>query len=159
VRVKRLTVAVAGAFALLVGLFPAAAQAASGRSLGVPFTYQGVQGLSVLPVTFTAGDCRQTGLNQTPGLPASAIQVSPPQFDQSTVEWRPDLYTVATFFGDIWHASFDFRDNAGSTVFSASFDGPPMRKGSFYSDKGRTRIFLTQAQFDRIAFVDWHGDC
>ncbi|MCK2218659.1 hypothetical protein MF672_033410 [Actinomadura sp. ATCC 31491] len=158
-RVRRLIAAVAAAFALSAGLFPAAAMAASGRSLGVPFTYQGVRGLSVLPVTFTAGDCRQTGLNQTPNLAASAIQVSPPQFDQSDVEWRPDLYTVSTFFGDVWHASFDFRDSAGNTVFSVAFDGPSMRKGSFYNDVRRTRIFLTQAQFDGIAFVDWHGDC
>jgi hypothetical protein len=157
--IKRKIVAIAGACVMSVGLLSGVAQAATGHSLGVPFTYQGVRGLSVLPVTFTAGDCRQTGLNQTPNLPASAIQVSPPEFDQAMVEWRPTLYTVSSHFGDTWHGRFIFRDGAGGTVLNVTMDGPTMFSKNIYTERNHVRVFLNEAQWNSIVFVDWIGDC
>jgi hypothetical protein len=156
---KRLIIAVAGAFFLMAGLLSGAAQAAGGSSLGIPFSYQGVKGVSVLPVTFTAGDCRQTGLNQTPNLAASLVQVEPPVNGSATVRWRGTLYTIASRSGDVWHARFVFRNGFGENVLTVRLDFGEMWPGTVYHSDSVTQVALSQAQWDSITFSDWFGDC
>ncbi|MCK2218658.1 hypothetical protein MF672_033405 [Actinomadura sp. ATCC 31491] len=156
---RRLILTVAGAFLLVAALLPAAAQAAGGSSTGIPFSYQGVKGVSVLPVTFTAGDCRQTGLNQTPNLAASLVQVEPPVNGRATVRWKGTLYTVSSRSGDVWHARFVFRDAFGQDVLTVRFDFGQMWPGTIYHSNSVAQVDLSQAQWDSITFSDWFGDC
>jgi hypothetical protein len=159
VNIKRRIAAIAGSCAVLVGLSAGVAQAAGGASFGIPFAYQNVRGVSVLPVTFTAGDCRQTGLNQTPNLPASLVEMQAPQDGQTWVKWRATLYTVSSHSGDVWHAKFVFRNSGGGTVLTVTMDGDQMWPGTRYFTNVWKQVNLTQAQWDSIAFSDWYGDC
>ncbi|MEU4224091.1 hypothetical protein AB0F17_07335 [Nonomuraea sp. NPDC026600] len=147
-----------GACVAVVALLPGVAQAASGSSLGVGFTGRGVRGISVLPRTFTAGDCRQIGQNQHEFF-AAEINLEPPQSGQSRAFWQGNLYTVSTVFTDTWHGKWLYRNASGGTVATVTMDGPEMLEGIILFIRQETHVALTQEQWDSIAFVDWYGDC
>jgi len=137
----------------------AAVQAASSDTPGrVPFTHPlSWEGWSNLPTTIAAGDCRLEGQNQTPNAQVRLTERGDGLgYD---VTWSAVLYTVNSLFGDVWHATFVFRDLNESEVFRVHLDGPEMHKNEIHTVVLQTTAAITQAQFDSIAFVDWIGDC
>ncbi len=169
---RRLSVLVGGILlAVVATLAPGApAQAAGGSSLGVPFVYQPQQidGLSVLPRTFTAGDCRLEGLNQTDDFRADIEVAGGAEFYdandvlriQLRLTWHATVYTISTWFGDIWHATFVFRDVNGTELFRTTFDATMLQSGTIYHYSfDNNYVEPTALQAATIATVDWLGDC
>lgn len=151
--------------AIVGGVGPA--QAAVNTEPNVPFTIDasGSAGVGVLPVTLTAGDCREVGKNQTPDLSASSIALT---HDTRTgfgnnifdVIWRYDLYTVSTWGDDVWHGWFTFKTSPSDPGFQVHFDGPPMGTGPGTSTGTLTTfVALTTDQASTIHYVDFGGDC
>jgi hypothetical protein len=136
------------------------AHAATGEEAGVPMTFT-VPGTSVLPVTFTAGDCRQVGHNQAPGLTPSSLSVQKSSQIQNlySITWNATLYTIHTWDQDKWHATFIFRDAAGNSIFSLKMDGPGMAQGYMYPYSASVNVSVAESQANTITKVDWLGDC
>src|SRR5689334_10148296 len=116
--------------AALSGAVGAPAEAAPGSALNIPWVAQTYGGLSVLPQQFQAGDCHLQGLTEV-GSPSKAwielvaANSDPPGY---WVSWRYSMYTDESHIptGDIWHATFVFKNASGAELFRWSANGPDM---------------------------------
>jgi hypothetical protein len=144
------------------------AQAATGSESGTPWTWfgNGVSGVSYLPTTFTAGDCREVGMNQSPGLKPTSVRLT--QTDNGVAnyyhfQWDFTLYTVSTpffpFSADVWHGTWIFRTASGAEVLRVTMDGPQMQQGFMFDDTYDRYLFITPQEIMSIATVNWSGDC
>jgi hypothetical protein len=135
------------------------AEAATGALILDPIDFN-VSTAHVLPQTIKAGDCRQVGENQASSLLPSYLTIEKSATIQNlyTITWNATLYTVSTNFGDVWHAKFVFRNNAGP-LFTLHFDSPSMGPHRMYYFQQSQEMPLTADQANGIRFVDWVGDC
>jgi hypothetical protein len=146
----------------LVILTQGTANAAAGSETSVPF----VNGKSVLPVTFIAGDCRQIGQNQLNlGRGSSEITMQQPNWNGDTIlTWHAVEYTKGSFFGDTWHAKFVFKTATGIVTLTATADGLRLGNGSD-RDPIQDLVqnipvhFSTPLWYPLTTQVDWYGDC
>jgi hypothetical protein len=140
------------------------AQAATNTESNVSFNFDGpgTTGRAVLPTTLPAGDCREVGANQGPGLATSSIAF---QLDPSLgpniykVYWSYDLYTTHTSSSDQWHAWFTFKTSPSDQGFQLHFDGPDMAEDSYYVHTANASVSMTPDQFHNLHYVDFGGDC
>jgi hypothetical protein len=147
------------------------AQAATGSEDNVPFTFGSspvayppgtpVVGSSVLPVTFTAGDCRQMGANQDI---STSVTLLAPQDNNSTIytfDWHTTEYTVHSFTSDLWHGSWAAKDSAGNTLFTIAIDGQPLPGSGQHVIFSKSKAIQLDpfTQVFPIATIKWMGDC
>jgi hypothetical protein len=149
---------------LLAGLAVVAtespASAASGITRSVPFSFDQVgHGFSDLAVTLVAGDCRLKGMNQDETAVIFFDNTRTGSPDIYEVTWVATTYTISTFFGDVWHATFTFYNNVGVQLFQLRFDSPTMRKDITYRFSRTTTVTVSSAVVHSISTVDWRGDC
>ena len=92
----------------------------------------------------------------------SFVTINPPTATGTVlVQWEGWGYTRHTNNADIWNLYLNFRDSSGAFVLSA----PVMHGASmtvWYQIYGWDRfvsLSMTQAQFNRIAQVQWIGTC
>ncbi|GAA3845408.1 hypothetical protein GCM10022226_80780 [Sphaerisporangium flaviroseum] len=155
------------AIATGVLLWPVAAQAATGSELGTPVAQTDTsRGLppgitSALPVTFTAGDCRQFGNGTTDSLNSSVRLDRPDANGNSRVTWVAHTATRKTSNADIWHANFVFKTAFGTRILTTgTFDSVPMTAINFpYATVRSAPVRVDPALFFAITQVDWFGDC
>ncbi len=162
---RRALMAVGSAlFALLASLGLASPAHASTGTESVEFLHYVNQpyigGASILPVTELSGNCRLEGQNQDSitslYLSAPAGSADPTVY---TLFFQGESYTVHTFFGDIWHATFVFRAANGSVILQWGADSPRMWGATTYVWNSQTTVTMSQFQVDQIASVDWIGNC
>jgi hypothetical protein len=163
-KTKRTIIAASTVLAVLLGSLwvgSGVASAAVGRSLAVPFANE----YSYLPRTLVAGDCRQIGLNQDPPFHSSYVRLEPPGAGlYARFTWNFSIYTVDTFWGDVWHATFLFKNASGGTLSIVKYDGPKMGdEGTIEQRMARGwrsfPIRMDQSTYETVAQVDWIGDC
>lgn len=145
-----------------VVLVSSPAHAAIGYSHNVAFTWtDSNNGISVLPVTFTAGDCRLEGTNQTDDPLWSSIQlVADAQPGQYEVIWNAAAYTVSTHFADEWHGTWYFESDA-AVLFQIGFTSIPLAKNNVvYRFRLRySNVVLGTDVAHSVTNVTWRGDC
>jgi hypothetical protein len=133
------------------------ANAAVGYSHNVPFTWTDANnGISVLPVTFTAGDCRLEGTNQTDNPLSSSIQlVADAQPGQYDIIWNATAYTIDR--NDVWRGDWYFEDDT-SVLFQIHFDLALSNHSQVYrvSLLYRNIVLPTAHSFTNVT---WRGDC
>jgi hypothetical protein len=134
------------------------AWAALGEEANVPFSM--TPGKYVLPVTLTAGDCREVGNNQTPTYVPSDLTVQPSGTPGLySITWNATLYTVHTYYHDQWHATFVVRTSTGEEAFELHMDGPNMGNNHTYQYSATQTVTVSADQAASINRVDWIGDC
>jgi hypothetical protein len=133
---------------------------------GTQFTgsheYAFTGGWSVLPVSMTAGDCHQLGLDQQ--FTSYVGLTAPNASGTSWFFWHTWEYTDGSFAGDIWHGKWVFETASGMPVVTVTHDGPKLGA----PDGGRseimgqyisTRISVDPALYGQITSVQWFGSC
>ena len=162
--VKRVVSVLLSAALAIVGsaVVGSPAHAAVGYSHNVAFTWTDANnGISVLPVTFTAGDCRLEGTNQTGDPLWSSIQVvadaQPGQFD---IVWNASAYTTSTTFADFWHGDWYFESDSAILFPAVHFDSIPMvHEFEVYRFRLRQTVTWDPNVARTITNVTWRGDC
>jgi hypothetical protein len=154
--------------ASITGAVGSPAQAAPGNALNIPWVTRTIGGVSVLPQQIKAGDCHLQGLTET-GAPTRAWIELTPANSNPPGYWINWDYSMSTghFYnkfpfpsGDIWHATFVFKDSSGAELFRWSADAPRMdRAQTIFTGEIEKLINISTDQFGRISMVDWYGDC
>jgi hypothetical protein len=165
VKIRNKIAGVAVAVIAGVGLFPVAAQAATGRRLYVPLTLNGSTKFAWNNSTFTAGDCTQWGRDYPNFHNPSYYELT--LLDAAgdvQVHWHGVTRTDASWTADVWHQWFIFHDAANNVYLSTEsrkLDSPPMDPtyaGDTEFDRYQT-FTINPNVFSSITYVDVWGDC
>ncbi len=170
---RRITCVVAGGamLAALSGAVGAPAEAAGGNSTNIPWiasTGSPDIGLSVLPQQIKAGDCHLQGITETGSQSSARIELRPESYNPPTywIQWDYSMYSDHIYnkfpfpTGDVWHATFVFKNASGAELFRWTADGRTMdTEQTIFTGQVKTQIHVSTEQVSSIGEVDWYGDC
>jgi hypothetical protein len=155
-RPKQALAVLIAALAAVVAI-PAGAQAADGN-ITIPVNRIEASGAKTAAMTGSvavySGDCSMN-------VP-SFVSLSPPTgAGTSLIQWEGWGYTRHTSGADIWNLYVNFLDSSGNFVFSApAMHGARMTQWyHVYGWDTYSSRQITQAEFNRVAQVQWIGTC